>query len=63
MSSRLALGFAFAKDLKRLLDSRFSAGAGAGMDSLLDGALLFVAVAFSLVFSLPLPKKSLAVED
>lgn len=62
--SRCSFGFALAKDLKRLLDSRFrAAGAGAGVDSLLGGAPALAAAALSLGFSLPLPKKSLAVED
>ncbi len=62
MPSRLSFGFALAKDLKRLEDSCFSAGlvsgtgAGAGVDSLLEGVLL----AAGLDFSLPFPKKSFA---
>lgn len=74
MSSRLSFGLAFAKDLKREEDSFlrvafdlvFVVVAGsvgvvsrAGVDSLDDG----FDVAVALEFSLPLAKKSLAVDD
>jgi len=50
-----------ANDLKMLEDSFFNiGGAGAGVDSLLEG--LLGAVVVVLAFSLPLPKKSFAVE-
>ena len=44
-------------------DSFFSvAGPGAGVDSLLEALLPAAAVVVALVFSLPFPKKSFAVE-
>lgn len=63
--SRLSFGLALANDLKMLLESRLSAGgaaAGAGVDSLLEVALPPLSVDLGLVFSLPFPKKSFAVE-
>ena len=61
VSSFFSLGFAFAKLLKMLLDSFFkvAGGAGAGVPSLLLGAV----PAAGSVFSLPFPKKTLAAAD
>jgi hypothetical protein len=56
------LGLLFAKALNMLELSRFSAG-GLGADSLLEGLVAAAAAGVGFVFSFPLPKKSLAVDD